>query len=454
MKSDFMEKNEIIPLKITGLTSEGSGIARYDGKAVFVPFSAVGDEIEARVLKDCKSYAYAKIERIIKPSEDRIENDCAVFGKCGGCVFRHISYDAELRAKEGIVRDAFERIGKLNPEFLPIDCGDNAERYRNKLQMPVAKVDGKIAAGFFAQRSHRLIPVSDCKLQPEIFSKITEYIVKEAAALKISAYNEEKHDGVFRHIFLRKSANKADGGLCCVLVARRNVPEFKALARKISENFPEVTGVVLNINPEKTNVILGEKEILLCGKSEIIDEMCGVLLKISPKSFYQVNTNAAEKLYRRAADFAEKADVILDLYCGIGSVGLSMAKNAKKLIGAEIVDEAVLNARENAQSCGITNAEFISADAKIAAKTLFERGISPDVILLDPPRKGCDEETLRSCAAMNPKRIVMISCNPSTAARDCKLLNEMGYEPKIVQPFDLFPRTPHVESITLLEKNR
>lgn len=447
-----MEKNEIIPLKITGLTSEGSGIARFDGKAVFVPFSAVGDEIEARVLKDCKSYAYAKIERILKPSEDRIENDCAVFGKCGGCVFRHISYDAELRAKESIVRDAFERIGKLNPEFLPIDCGDKSERYRNKLQMPVAKVDGKIAAGFFAQRSHRLIPVSDCKLQPEIFSKITEYIVKEAAALKISAYNEEKHDGVFRHIFLRKAANKADGGLCCVLVARRNVPEFKALARKISEKFPEVTGVVLNINPEKTNVILGEKEILLSGKAEIFDEMCGVLLKISPKSFYQVNTNAAEKLYRRAADFAGEAEVILDLYCGIGSVGLSMAKNAKKLIGAEIVDEAVQNARENAQSCGITNAEFISADAKVAAKTLFERGISPDVILLDPPRKGCDEETLRSCAAMNPKRIVMISCNPSTAARDCKLLNEMGYEPKIVQPFDLFPRTPHVECIVCIQR--
>ena len=454
MKSDFMEKNEIIPLKITGLTSEGSGIARFDGKAVFVPFAAVGDEIEARVLKDCKSYAYAKIERIIKPSEDRIDNDCPVFGKCGGCAFRHIKYSAELRAKESIVRDAFERIGKLNPEFKPIECGEAAERYRNKLQMPVAKVDGKIAAGFFAQRSHRLIPVRECKLQPKIFAEITEYIVKEAAALKISAYNEEKHDGVFRHIFLRKAANKADGGLCCVLVARRNVPEFKALARKISEKFPEITGVVLNINPEKTNVILGEKEILLNGRAEIFDEMCGVLLKISPKSFYQVNTNAAEKLYRRAADFAGKADVILDLYCGIGAVGLSMAKNAKKLLGAEIVDEAVENARENALNCGITNAEFISADAKIAAKTLCERGISPDVILLDPPRKGCNEETLKSCAAMNPKRIVMISCNPSTAARDCKLLNEMGYEPKIVQPFDLFPRTPHVECLTLLEKNR
>lgn len=445
-----MEKNEIVPLKITGLTSEGSGIARCDGKAVFVPFTAVGDEISARILKDCKSYAYAKIESILKPSADRIENDCPAFGKCGGCVYRHISYDAELRAKESVVRDAFERIGKLSAEFLPIEHGDAAERYRNKLQMPAARVDGVISAGFFAPRSHRLIPVSDCKLQPKIFSEITSFITTEASSLHISAYNEEKHDGVLRHIFLRKAANKADGGLCCVLAARRNVPEFRALARKISERFPEVTGVVLNINPEKTNVILGEKDILLCGKAEIFDEMCGVLLKISPKSFYQVNTNAAEKLYKKAAEFAGNAEVILDLYCGTGAVGLSMAKNAKKLIGAEIVDEAVENARENALNCGITNAEFIAADAGIAAETLHKRGISPDVILLDPPRKGCDEATLTACAQMNPQKIVMISCNAATAARDCKFLYENGFSLEKVQPFDLFPRTQHVECISLL----
>lgn len=447
-----MEKNEIVPLKITGLTSEGSGIARYDGKAVFVPFSAVGDEIEARILKDCKSYAYAKIESLTKPSEDRIENDCPVFGKCGGCVFRHISYDAELRAKESAVRDAFERIGKLSPEFLPIERSDFTERYRNKLQMPTARVDGKLEAGFFAPRSHRLIPVSDCKLQPKIFSEITGFIAAEASSLHISAYNEEKHDGVLRHIFLRKAANKADGGLCCVLVARRNVPEFKALARKICGRFPEVTGVVLNINPAKTNVILGEKDILLSGKAEIFDEMCGVTLKISPKSFYQVNTKAAEKLYRKAADFAGNAEVILDLYCGTGAVGLSMARNAKKLIGAEIVPVAVENARENALSCGITNAEFIAADAGIAAETFKKRGISPDVILLDPPRKGCDEQTLRACAQMNPQKIVMISCNPATAARDCKFLCENGFTLEKVQPFDLFPRTQHVETVCLLQR--
>lgn len=449
-----MNKNDIIPLEITGLTSEGSGVGHFEGKAVFVPFTAVGDKIEARVLKDCKSYAYAKIERLIKRSPDRIENDCPVFGKCGGCAYRHISYSAELRAKENIVRSAFERLGKLSPEFLPIEQGDFVERYRNKLQMPVGKINGEMTAGFFASGSHRIIPVKDCKLQPKIFSEITEFIINESKLLKISSYNEEEHNGVLRHIFLRKAANKTDGGLCCVLVARRNVPEFRALSRKITEKFPEVTGVLLNINPDKTNVILGEKEILLRGKADISDEMCGVSLKISPKSFYQVNTNAAEKLYRRAGDFAGKADVILDLYCGIGSVGLSMAKNAKRLIGAEIVPEAVENARENALNCGISNAEFIAADAKDAAKSLCERGISPDVILLDPPRKGCDEETLRCCAEMQPSRIVMISCNPATAARDCKILETLGYKAEKVQPFDLFPRTVHVECVVLLSREK
>lgn len=446
-----MKKNDIIPLEITGLTSEGSGVGHFDGIAVFVPFTAVGDAVNVRILKDCGRYAYAKLEEIIKPSPDRIENDCPVFGKCGGCAYRHISYSAELRAKEITVRDAFERIGKLSPEFLSIERGDKTERYRNKLQMPVGN-DGELTAGFFAPRSHRIIPVKDCKLQPEIFSEITDFIIEEAKMLKISAYNEEKHNGVLRHIFLRKSANDPNGGLCCVLVARRNVPEFKTLAGKLCGKFPQITGVVLNINPDKTNVILGEKEILLRGKSEISDKMCGVSLKISPKSFYQVNTNAAEKLYKKAAEFAGKAELILDLYCGIGSVGLSMAENTKKLIGAEIVGDAVLNARENALAHGIENAEFIVGDAEIAARTLADRGVCPDVILLDPPRKGCSEETLRICAEMRPRKIVMISCNPSTAARDCKFLKELGYETKTVQPFDLFPRTTHVETVVLMSR--
>lgn len=448
-----MQKNDIINLEITALTSEGSGIGKYDGMAVFVPKTAVGDVIEARVVKVLKSYAYGKTERVITPSPDRIENDCPAFGKCGGCVFRHISYQAELAAKEQIVRDAFERIGGLHPEFLPICGSELTERYRNKLQMPFARLDdGGIICGFFSERTHRVVPVEDCKLQPEIFSEIVGLVKQRCAALKISIYNEQKHEGVLRHVYLRRASK--NGGICAVIVARRNVPEFKRLSAELVQKFPEIKGVVLNLNPDKTNVILGERELTLSGSADIADEMCGVKLTISPKSFYQVNTPQAERLYKQAARFAEpKGKLLLDLYCGIGSIGLSMADEAAKIIGAEIVPEAVENARKNACLSRFDNVEFICADAAEAAKELAESGLHPDVILLDPPRKGCGEETVKECVKMSPERIVMISCNPATAARDCKLLAESGYKIEKVRAFDLFPRTRHIECVIKLTKS-
>lgn len=445
-----MQKNDIIELEITALTSEGSGVGKYEGMAVFVPKTAVGDVIEARIVKVLKSYAYARIERVITPSPDRIENDCPAFGKCGGCVYRHISYAAELAAKAQIVRDAFERIGGLSPEFLPIVGSELTERYRNKLQMPLARLeDGEIVSGFFSERTHRVVPVEDCRLQPEIFSEIVSFVKQMCAKLKISIYNEQKHEGVLRHFYLRKG-NKS-GEICAVIVARRNVPEFKKIAAELMRKFPEIKGVVLNLNPDKTNVILGEREVTLLGSADISDEMCGVRLDISPKSFYQVNTPQAERLYKQAAEFAEPGGkTLLDLYCGIGSIGLSMASRAKKIIGAEIVPEAVENARKNALQSGFQNAEFLCADAAEAAERLAEGGLAPDVILLDPPRKGCGAETISACVKMSPERIVMISCNPATAARDCKLFSESGYKIEKVRAFDLFPRTRHIECVVKL----
>lgn len=447
-----MKKNDIVTVEVTALTSEGSGVSRLDGMVIFTPFTAVGDVIEARIVKCLKSYCYAKIERIITPSPDRIESDCPVFGKCGGCIFRHISYDAELRAKEDIVKSAFERIGGLTPEFMPIAASENTERYRNKLQMPLAKAeDGTVSCGFFSERSHRVIPVRDCVLQPKVFSEISEFICERLQQLKISVYNEEKHEGVIRHIFLRKG--NYSGEICAVIVARRKVPEFARLAAELREKFPEIVGVVLNLNPDKTNVILGEREIVLSGRAEISDTMCGVPVELSPKSFYQVNTPAAENLYRQAAQFAQpQGKVIVDLYCGAGTIGLSMSAEAKQIIGAEIVPEAVENARKNAERCGISNAEFICADAAEAAKELNSRGLYPDVIVLDPPRKGCGEECLKACVEMNPERIVMISCNPATAAKDCRFLSDNGYSVNKVRAFDLFPRTKHCECVVLMEK--
>lgn len=447
-----MNKNDIIELSITALTSEGSGIGKHNGMAVFVPKTAVGDIIEARIVKVLKNYAYGIIERIVTPSPDRVDNDCPAFGKCGGCVYRHITYTAELAAKEQTVRDAFERIGGFSPEFLPICGSEQTERYRNKLQMPLAKTDdGKIISGFFSERTHRVVPVDDCKLQPIIFSRIVDFVKQECKKLKISIYNEQAHEGVLRHVYLRRG--HASGELCVVLVAKRKVPEFKRLAAELSREFSEIKGVVLNVNPDKTNVILGEREIVLSGNANITDEMCGISVEIAPKSFYQVNTPQAEKLYLQAAEFAEpNGKTLLDLYCGIGTIGLSMADRADKVIGAEIVPEAVENARKNAEKNGSSNAEFICADASEAAAELVKRGLKPDVILLDPPRKGCDEQTLSACVKMTPERIVMISCNPATAARDCKFLAENGYSVGKVRAFDLFPRTRHVECVVLISK--
>lgn len=447
-----MIKNELIELEITAITNEGNGIGRHQGMAVFVPFTAVGDVISCRIVKVLKSYAYGKAEAVITPSPDRSPNDCPVFGKCGGCAFRHISYAAELQAKEKFVRDAFERIGGLSPDFLPICGSESTVGYRNKLQMPLARSkDGEPVCGFFSERSHRVVPVERCLLQPDIFAEITAFVMDRVKQLHISVYNEEKHEGVLRHIFLRKG--HYSGEICLCLAARKKCPEFSRLAAEVMKQFPQITGVVLNINAEKTNVILGEKEIVLRGKPTISDTMCGVSVEISPKAFYQVNTAAAEQLYRQGAEFAQpQGKTILDLYCGAGTIGLSMAGEAARVIGAEIVPDAVENARKNAERSGCTNAEFICADAGKAASQLAANGTKPDVIVLDPPRKGCDEATLSACAQMSPERIVMISCNASTAARDCKRLSELGYKAENVRAFDLFPRTVHVECVVLLTR--
>jgi len=431
-----MTKNDIFTVKITALSSDGNGVGRHDGVAVFVPFAAVGDKARVRAVKIAKSVVYAIIEEIVTPSPARINNDCPVFGKCGGCDFRHITYEAELTAKEGFIRDAFTRIGGLTPAFLPIIGSEDIDRYRNKAQFPVCKS----GYGFYAPRSHRIVPIADCLLQPRVFSEIADFVIEFMREKRVSAYDEASHTGVVRHICIRKG-HYGVSPIYVTLVARRRVPEFKRLARELTEKFPRVTGVSLNINKDKTNAIFGGEWELLAGNGFFDDMMCGLNIKISPQSFYQVNTPAAEKLYGVVKEFAEPDDkVILDLYCGIGAIGLSLAGQARKIIGVEAVESAVLDARENARINGFRKARFIHADSKNAIID-----VRPDVVILDPSRKGCERSVLENVAGLSPERIVMASCDAATAARDCKILAGLGYKTVTVQGVDLFPRTRHVE---------
>lgn len=449
-----MKKNDIVEIEITALSSECSGIGKKDGMVIFVPFSAIGDKLEVKILKVNKTYCYGKIERIITPSPDRVTPDCPVYTKCGGCSLRHISYEAQLRAKEQFVKDAFTRIGGLSPEFLPIIRNTNINGYRNKLQIPIGTdKDGNLIAGFYAFHSHRIVPCEKCLLQPDIFSKITADFLKISTGLNLTAYDETTHKGILRHLYLRKGYYS--GEICLCIVVAKNVPEIKILSDRLLEKYPEIVSSVINVNNRDTNVILGDEEIVLTSKNYICDIMCKNAVNIAPKAFYQVNTPCAEQLYSSACDFAEpKGKTVLDLYCGAGTIGLSMARTAKKIIGVEIVPEAIENAKQNALANGITNCEFICADAAEAARILHSRNLRPDVIMVDPPRKGCGRDACEQIAAFSAPRIVMVSCNAATAARDCACFAELGYSTDKCVAVDMFSGTNHVETVVQLVRKK
>lgn len=446
----MLEKNQFITAEITGITSEGNGVCRADGMAVFVPDTATGDTARIKIVKVLKSYAYGIADEIITPSPDRILPDCSVYKKCGGCTFRHIDYKAECKIKNDIVKDAFRRIGGLNPEFEDFIGAEKTVRYRNKAQYPLTVTDGRAVCGFYAERTHRVIPVDDCMLQPEIFREIADTVLEYVNSRKIPVYSESTNTGIIRHIYIRQGTYSGKIMLC--LVVRKDISrQLSALCRIIAEKFSDVKSIVMNINPDRTNVIMGKKCVTIYGSDTISDIMCGNKIEISPLSFYQVNTVQAEKIYRKALEFAEPSNdsVIADLYCGAGTIGLSMAESVKKVIGIEVIPEAVGNARKNALANGITNAEFYCGDSGEVFKKL---NIRPDIIVVDPPRKGCSPETVRTIAEAEPKKIVMISCNPATASRDAKLLGGFGYKTEKVCGADLFPRTRHVECVVLLVK--
>lgn len=446
-----MIKNETVRIKITDVTAEGAGVGKYEGMAVFVPLTAIGDVIDAKIVKVKSNYAYGIVEKTVTPSPFRIPPDCPYTGKCGGCVFRHTEYKHELEIKHNRVKQTFLRIAGAEIKSGGIVGSDIVDGYRNKAQFPFAKT---YEAGFFAPRSHRVIPIKNCALLPEEFSKIADCVSRFAEEKNIPVYDETAGKGTLRHLYLRKGA--ISGEIMAVIVINGDsLPCEKELVnRLISLSGENLKSVQINVNKRQTNVILGDKNRVIYGAPYITDTLFGVKLRLSPFTFYQVNHGVAEKLYKKVREYAApEGKNVIDLYCGAGSIGLSLCDTANRVTGVEIVPEAVTDARQNAKDNGIENAGFICGDAKSAASLLAKKGEKADTVIIDPPRKGCETELLYTVAdGFSPERIVYVSCDPATLARDIKILAELGYKAEEYTVFDMFPRTAHVEVVTLITR--
>ncbi|MBQ6268383.1 MAG: 23S rRNA (uracil(1939)-C(5))-methyltransferase RlmD [Clostridia bacterium] len=448
-----LRKNDIVTLTVDACTADGSGIGRADGLAVFLPGAAVGDTVRAHILKVKKNYAYAKIAQVLIPSPDRIAPACPVFPRCGGCAFQHITYEAECRIKAQHVADCLQRIGGVTPALRPILAAPETQHYRNKAQYPLAMRDGQLQIGFYAPHSHRVVHCPDCSLQPPEFAQVLAVFDRWVRESGVSVYDETARTGLLRHIYLRKGAATGEVMVCAV-VNGDALPQEAALADALCA-LPGVKSILINSNTADTNVVLGPHCRTLWGADAIEDRLCGLTFRISPLSFYQVNRDQAERLYQTAADYAALTgkETLLDLYCGTGTIGLTMARRAKRLIGVEVVPAAIEDAKINAVRNGIDNAEFLCADAAAAAKALHTRGLQPEVVILDPPRKGCSPESVAQVAAFRPDRIVYVSCDPATLARDCAAFAALGYRAVDATPVDLFPRTGHIETVCLLVRS-
>ncbi len=445
------QKNKIYPLEIEGYSSEGDGVARLDGMAVFVKGALKGELCQVMLLKVGKTAAWGKVEQVVRPSLERIKSDCPYFPKCGGCALRHMTYGEELQMKRIRVEDALRRIGGLDLTVDTIHGAEDPLRYRNKAQFPVSGKDG-VSVGFYRSRSHDVIDIESCLLQQPQADAVGRAVKQWMLEHKVAAYDELSHKGLVRHIYVR--TNRKGESLVCILCNADHLPEEASLVSAICSAVPNTVGVILGINKEKTNVILGKEYRLLWGQDHLYDTLCGLTFKLSTPSFFQVNPAQTEVLYRKAAEFAGLTgqETVVDLYCGTGTISLVLAKQAKSVIGAEIVPSAIEDAKENALRNNLSNVEFICADAKEAAAELVRRNLKPDVISVDPPRKGMAQEVVQHIVSMEPQRIVYVSCDPATLARDLKRFNELGYRTEKAEAVDMFPRTHHVETVALLRK--
>ena len=446
----MLEKNKIYEAVITDYTAEGQGVARIEGCAVFIPNAIAGEKVTVRIEKAQKTWAAGKMVEILERSKHRINRVCPVAKLCGGCDFHHMDYAEETRLKAQRVRDCLNRIGGENFEEIPILAAPDCACYRNKAQYPVAVSKGRAYAGFFKAGTHQVIENDRCGILPEQMDAVKDAVIDYVNRHGVSVYDEVAHQGLLRHIYVRRGVVSGEI-LVCLSINGRNIPKREALIARLKQ-IEGFTTLVLTVNTKKGNAVLGDEYITLYGPGYIEDTLCGLRFRLSPRSFYQVNHHQAQRLYRAAIEQAEitKEDLVLDLYCGVGTITLCMAGAAGKVIGVEVIPQAVEDARDNAGRNGIENAEFFCGDAGEAALALEAKGIKPDVVVVDPPRKGLNADAIEAMARMSPRRIVYVSCDPATLARDVALLKEKGYAVKNAMACDLFPRCAHVETIVLL----
>lgn len=455
MKNNIpVEKNKDYELDIDNLGMNGEGIGRIEGFTVFVEGAIPGERVLIKVVKVTKSYAYGKLLHIIQKSQDRTEPPCPYYKRCGGCQLQHISYSRQLQFKAEKVKDALERIGGLKDVVVRPTIGmEDPWRYRNKAQFPVGYVKGKLTIGFYRPRSHDLIDIEKCAIQHPVNDKVIALVRQFINTYNIPVYDEKSHKGIIRHVVTK--VGFTSGELMVIIVTNGSkLPRKDELINLLRDGLPNITSIVQNVQSNKTNVILGNKNITLWGQDYITDSIGDLKFKISPMSFFQVNPVQTEKLYTKALEYANLTgnEKVVDAYCGIGTISLFLAKKASKVYGVENVPQAIDDANENARINDIDNVEFILGEAENVIPRMASEGLKVDVVVVDPPRKGCDQKLLETIVEMNPERMVYVSCNPATMARDLKFMVEHGYKVEEVQPVDMFPQTGHVEIVCLMSR--
>lgn len=447
-----VKKNDRKTVYIEDLTHDGNGVAKIDGYPLFIKGALPNETAEIHVLKTLKKYGFAKVVEIIEPSPARVEAPCIYFDQCGGCQLQHLSYEGQLKWKESMVRNVMKRIGKIDVPILPVKGMKDPWNYRNKSQIPFSMSETGPIAGFYKSKSHEIVDMERCIIQVSEADAMMANLKKELSNIGLQPYSEETHQGMLRHVVIRKG--RATGEVMIVLVTRnRNFPQKDVAIEVIRKLVPNVTSIVQNVNSQKTNVILGNETVTLWGQHTIEDTIGDVRFEISARSFYQVNPVQTEVLYKQALDYAglTGSETVIDAYCGIGTISLFLAQKAKYVMGVEIVEQAIEDAKRNAELNGLENTYFEAGPAEEVIPRWYSEGKTADVLVVDPPRKGCDEALLNTIIEHKPNRIVYVSCNPATLARDLRILEDGGYQTKEIQPVDMFPQTTHCEAVAWLE---